>query len=237
MRKFASIYVLFDPRDGRLRYVGWTTATLVVRLCQHLSEARFRPDAPTYRIRWLRKLLRLGLRPTIKRVEHVSVKRGPVREQYWIKFYRKRGCDLVNSTDGGEGTPGRRQSDKTVTLWANVRSTYRRTKSIRATATETGISKRGVEYVLRKLNISRYPQNRCGVESSSQKAIRPHSPSDLVRNESLMYALYVEERRSIPEIAEIVGVSRTTVITGLRQCKISTRSKSEALLCKFRKAV
>lgn len=231
--KPASIYVLIDPRDAAVRYVGWTTQSLTVRCCQHVCQARIDLDQ-THRARWIRQLLRAGLRPRIELVESVSTARGPSRERYWIKLYRSVGARLVNGTDGGDGTPGRRRSATTVALWRRVRLAYARTRSIRGAAAEVGLSKNGVAHALQVMRVPRLARNRCGVDNSSRKAINPDSPNGLVRNESLMYALYQDQRRSIPEIAKMIGVSRTTVLTGLQQCGISRRSKSEALLCKFR---
>jgi hypothetical protein len=113
--------------------------------------------------------------------------------------------------------------------WERIRTVYMETKSIRKTAQCVSLSKTGVEYALRAMKVSLFPRNRSGDENSSRKAIRDGSPSALVRNESLMFGLYHVEGLSIPEIARATGASRTTVITGLVQCHIETRSISMAL--------
>ena len=93
-----TIYVLIDPRDGRVRYVG-KTANPVKRLPGHLAEARGERHR---RACWLRALLALGLEPTLEVIEEVAGN-GNERERFWIALYRSEGHDLVNGTDGGEG--------------------------------------------------------------------------------------------------------------------------------------
>ena len=118
--------------------------------------------------------------------------------------------------------------------WAEIKRVYLQTQSIRETARVMGVGKTGVEYALRQLGVARFPRNRSGDENSSRKAITEDSPSALVRDTSLMYGLYEVEGMSIPEIARAIGTSRTTVITGLTQCGIVTRTASQALRGKAR---
>lgn len=116
-----------------------------------------------------------------------------------------------------------------------VIKTYHKVKSIRKTAELTGYSKSGIEYLLKSNNISLFPRNRVGDENSASKAILQLDPTDprrLVRDKVYMENLYLVKKMSIPEIAKHLSISRTTVITGLTQCKIETRTKSQALIGK-----
>lgn len=109
---------------------------------------------------------------------------------------------------------------------------YRDIKSIRKTAKLSGYSKSGVEYILKQNNILLFPRNRKGIENSSFKALdqfAPLSPRRIVRDFVNMHWFYVDKKLSIPQIAEILDISRSTVITGLKQCQIKLRSKKEAL--------
>jgi 5-methylcytosine-specific restriction endonuclease McrA len=118
------------------------------------------------------------------------------------------------------------ESDKLVV------ETYLAVKSIRKTAQMTGYSKTGVEWILKKTDTPRFERSRSGKENSLSKAIasRPdQDPSQMVRNQEVMQRLYLEEKLSVPAIANQLGTSRTTVLTGLRTCGIQLRSKSEAL--------
>lgn len=112
---------------------------------------------------------------------------------------------------------------------------YLEIKSIRKTANLTGYSKSGVQYLLKTNNISLFPRNRSGKENSSYKAILQLDENDsrrLVRNFKYMKELYVDRKMSLPEIANLLSVSETTVRTGLLQCNIKLRTKKEALLGK-----
>lgn len=121
-----------------------------------------------------------------------------------------------------------------------VIKTYKEFKSIRKVAELTGYSKSGVEFILKIENVELFPRSRNGAENSASKSIQnldPFDPRRLVRNPNVMRVLYVMERLSIPEIAKQLGVSKSTVITGLKQCHIKRRSKSAALKGKARPSV
>jgi hypothetical protein len=98
----ARIYVLIDPRDFEVRYVGMTTRPLRVRLNAHMRDRR----GDNYRIRWINALRREGLRAIIAEIEEVPVEDWAKAERKWIAFYRAAGSRLVNATDGGEGILG-----------------------------------------------------------------------------------------------------------------------------------
>lgn len=94
-----SIYVLIDPRDGEIRYVGMTGKTLETRLRGRLKDTRCRG----HRRHWLDQLKRMGMTPTIQLIQEVPTDFGGQAEVYWISYFRAVGCNLVNGTDGGEG--------------------------------------------------------------------------------------------------------------------------------------
>ncbi len=106
------IYVLIDPRDGEIRYVGKTVFMLEDRLNKHLRDKH-----NNYRTRWIQSLVRQGLKPIIKLIETVPPDEDwAERERYWIAYYRSIGANLTNFTDGGEGVPG----------WIPLKETRRR---------------------------------------------------------------------------------------------------------------
>lgn len=125
-------------------------------------------------------------------------------------------------------------NDNVVNMWKKVISAYSKTKSIRGAAAVTGVSKSGVGYILKKSKVKLFPRTRKGDESSSRKSIptNPRDPRRLIRTKEYMEDLYANKKMSIPEIAKYIGISRTTVITGLNQCGIQLRTKSESLLGK-----
>lgn len=99
-----SIYVLEDPRDGRIRYVGVTHQRLATRLNGHLSRAR--RGFNSHSANWIRRLLADGLRPAIREVEKGFGEGWGSAESKWMAHYRALGCALTNLTSGGEGCPG-----------------------------------------------------------------------------------------------------------------------------------
>jgi NUMOD3 motif len=101
LKQSARIYVLIDPRDGEIRYVGWTIQTLAKRLGAHrCAQGRH------HRATWIRALKREAHVPIIRLLQEVRASEAPEAERYWIRFFRLAGCLLVNTTEGGEGTLG-----------------------------------------------------------------------------------------------------------------------------------
>lgn len=101
------IYVLIDPRNNRVRYVGWTHSTLKERLHGHISDSK---RGNNHKQNWIRELAKENLIPIIETIEETIYSKRVEREQYWIKYYGRE--NLVNGTDGGEGKIGAIASDK-----------------------------------------------------------------------------------------------------------------------------
>jgi hypothetical protein len=101
------IYGLCEPGKPcirTVRYVGYTKHEPEKRLTSHLCEAQH--ENTCHRHRWLRKLKRQGLRPSIVVLEIiVSPLAWKAREKHWIAKLRKTN-NLVNTTEGGEGLVG-----------------------------------------------------------------------------------------------------------------------------------
>ena len=55
-----TIYALTDPRDDMIRYVGYTSRNISMRLKEHVSD-----KSPCHRTHWIQGLIRDGVRPTI----------------------------------------------------------------------------------------------------------------------------------------------------------------------------
>ena len=107
----STVYVLTDENDV-IRYVGKTTRmTLAYRLSRHLSDAR--KGIKNHKCNWLRSMLKRGFIPTIKPLEIVDGD-GCKEEVKWIKFYKDSGVNLVNGTNGGEGSLGRAVPQSTI---------------------------------------------------------------------------------------------------------------------------
>lgn len=95
------IYALKEPDTGRIRYIG-KTSDPGFRLRRHIAQAR--KGLEKYRkVRWIRSLLDRGIEPAMEMIDETSESEWPMLEAAYIQFYRDEGCDLVNSTCGGEG--------------------------------------------------------------------------------------------------------------------------------------
>jgi hypothetical protein len=93
------VYGLFDPITNKLRYVGYTSKSLDERLSGHLRQKR-----RNHRTNWLKSL---KAKPIIKQLDYSDDYNEIIKKEiFWIRFFKKKGCNLVNATDGGEGLQG-----------------------------------------------------------------------------------------------------------------------------------
>jgi hypothetical protein len=107
-----TIYALVDPRCGSCRYVGKTKGTIENRLKGHFADARRRCYEHVPRFRWINKLAKQGLAPSVIALE-ICAGNWREAEKRWIRYFRECGCSILNVTDGGEGIEGFRHSDET----------------------------------------------------------------------------------------------------------------------------
>lgn len=105
------IYSLSDSTG--IRYIG-QSKKISHRYKQHCSI--FQNNGNTKRQSWLRKLIKNGSLPTLDVVELTDDLDN--REIYWIKYYKKNGCNLVNTADGGK-TNGHMLRIKKNMPWGN----------------------------------------------------------------------------------------------------------------------
>lgn len=102
MIKVTRIYVLRDPRNNEIRYVGKTVAPLKKRLSSHLHDSKTKKS---HRGRWIASLTKIDLAPVIEEIEQAG-ENWAERERFWIAFYRTSIPNLTNECDGGEGASG-----------------------------------------------------------------------------------------------------------------------------------
>jgi hypothetical protein len=104
------VYVLRCPLSGDVRYVGWTSIGIKLRLQNHIRHARAHPNA-SHCQRWISYLLGKETQPTIEKIDSGEGDEWKKAEKKWIKHFRDQaGSRLTNTTDGGDGCPGRRMS-------------------------------------------------------------------------------------------------------------------------------
>lgn len=97
------IYALVDPRDGRTRYIGKTVRQARQRLREHIAAKFMRGESN--KERWVRILLRLGLKPQLLIVQTcTSAAALAEAERGHIARLLAGGAALTNATPGGETT-------------------------------------------------------------------------------------------------------------------------------------
>ena len=90
-----NVYVLLDPRTGRVRYVGMTEKSVEDRRDSHMW-ARNLVGASAH-ADWLRELRDAGLRPDVMRLQSFSgTQAARDAEKRWIKRFLAVGADLTN---------------------------------------------------------------------------------------------------------------------------------------------
>lgn len=103
--EIAYIYGLIDPRDGEIRYIG-KTKNPKTRLSGHITESK-KNNSDNYRLKWLRKLSKLGLSPGIIFLKICQVDDFEKYETEYIKKYSNN--RLTNSDDTGQGNKNRKR--------------------------------------------------------------------------------------------------------------------------------
>ncbi len=97
--KLTFIYALEYP-EGNIRYIGKSDSPQT-RLKNHIQEAKQRNK--NHRDKWINSLSEL---PFLKIIEETTYGQWQEREMFWIKYYKDKGFNLVNGTNGGEGSNG-----------------------------------------------------------------------------------------------------------------------------------
>jgi len=96
----AYIYVLIDPRDKMVKYIGKSIDPLK-RYYSHVEVAR-KNTHHTYKDCWIRCLLKKELKPELGVIKIVPESKWKKEEIAAIKYYKKLGYKLTNTTDGGD---------------------------------------------------------------------------------------------------------------------------------------
>jgi hypothetical protein len=103
--RVAYIYILRDPRDWRIRYVGKTVQPLDRRLFDHIRQSKRGDDLTknTRHDRWINVLIGMNLKPILEMVEMLPDCDSIGREKWLISRLKELGHDLVNGNAGGGG--------------------------------------------------------------------------------------------------------------------------------------
>lgn len=101
------IYALYrESEPNEYRYIGKTSyPSPSKRFKAHLNNASCGDTAPVYR--WIRKYEDIAV---ITIEDNIDNSLACEKEKHYIRFYKKAGHRLLNSTEGGDGSPGRKLS-------------------------------------------------------------------------------------------------------------------------------
>lgn len=94
------IYILKDPIDNTVKYVGQTIGPVCRRIEGHNCDR-----TNTAKYNWIRKLKAYGIKPKIEIIEECDRKKRFEREMFWIEYYNKTGCSLFNIKNGSNPIP------------------------------------------------------------------------------------------------------------------------------------
>lgn len=104
----ADVYVLIDPRDGSIRYLG-KSKDAIDRYRHHIKPSRRKLD--TEKADWIQDLFDQDLAPCLFVIEEVTEDVWEEREEWWLDQLENE--PLTNHQAGGEGqTRGRTRSER-----------------------------------------------------------------------------------------------------------------------------
>lgn len=105
------IYGLIDPNTKELRYVGYSS-NIDRRLKEHHRGCYLKNNS--HKNNWIKSLLAKGQKAELIIIEEYETEEElPQAEIDMIAYYRFIGCDLTNTTDGGDGRKGYKHSEET----------------------------------------------------------------------------------------------------------------------------
>lgn len=110
------VYGLFD-KYGNVRYIGMSTSGLI-RPRKHLNPSSYNSSTKRhYHVyNWIRKEIDEGYVPSIKVLEETNKENLYKKEQFWIRYFKKKNIKLTNKVDGGPGMLGLSHTEETKRL-------------------------------------------------------------------------------------------------------------------------
>ena len=145
------IYTLSDPISKEVRYVGLTIRPLKQRFSQHYSR-----KCNNHKCNWIKSLRNKGLKPVMQELDVAnSIKELNDLEIYWIEQFKQWGFNLVNLTQGGEGSFGYKHTKESLNkmkeklaLRPKKLPVRRMTKQEQYASISKNLSKKVIEYSL-----------------------------------------------------------------------------------------
>lgn len=95
------LYILYNNKDFKIRYVGITSKSLENRLYYHLKDAKHKR---THKEKWINKSIKNGFKISIKKIKICKCLNSLKSEEIkLIKYLKSRNYNLTNATSGGDG--------------------------------------------------------------------------------------------------------------------------------------
>lgn len=98
MQSKTFIYALVCPFSGKYRYIGKSNNPQK-RLFGHMTDSRI-----NHRNSWLKSIKLSGALPLLEIIDEVEMSEWPFWEKHYISLYKSFGFNLLNVTEGGEGS-------------------------------------------------------------------------------------------------------------------------------------
>lgn len=143
------IYSLIDPVTLRIRYCGVTKLLLRDRLRFHISNTTTTGKRKSACSDWIDGLIETGRIPIIELLAECAHDQAVTTEVAWIAKLRIEYNDLLNRSDGGPGSAGKRSAEHCALMsvvakasWANATPEKR---EARVKATGNGLRALGAE--------------------------------------------------------------------------------------------
>lgn len=103
---YGYVYVLLDPDNECIFYIGVTTNKISRRLSSHINDSKNFTNKNKRKEEKIREILSLGKKPIIEILDHGNSKEHLNElEIKYIKFCKENGVFITNESDGGEYIP------------------------------------------------------------------------------------------------------------------------------------
>lgn len=114
VKKTYKIYILLCPFTNDIRYIGYTNLSVNKRLSSHCNPSKLKKN--THKNNWIKSVMNKKLKPNILCIEEniPSLTEALNREIFFVKRFKDAGCNLTNSTDGGEGHLNHKLSKESI---------------------------------------------------------------------------------------------------------------------------
>lgn len=216
----SKIYVLIDPRDGEIRYVGRTVQSLEQRLLQHIQKSTKKSHR---RAVWIRDLQANGLVPSIEEVESVSIEDSPEKEKHWTRKLLAEGRQLLND---GIGRGGCNHPKKKIT-WTPELDALLGTMADAKIAERLGVTRKSVSYRREKL----------GIPASYDRERNTPPPPMGGHNKVELTSDILDLLGTIPDykLAKKAGVSKKVILSRRQELGIPSYAESTGKDGKYEK--